>query len=96
MTPAILLLIIHLRENKIYVYTKIHMQMFLAAFNLQQPKAANSHVHQHMNCYGLNCVPLHGGFPGGSDHKESACSVGDLGSIPGLGRSPGERNGNSL
>ena len=29
------------------------------------------------------------GFPGGSDGKESACSVGDLGSIPGLGRSPG-------
>jgi len=26
-------------------------------------------------------------FPGGSDGKESACSVGDLGSIPGLGRS---------
>ena len=34
------------------------------------------------------------GFPGGSDSKESACSVGDLGSIPGLGRSPGEGNGN--
>ena len=33
-------------------------------------------------------------FPGGSDSKESACSVGDLGSIPGLGRSPGEGNGN--
>ena len=30
------------------------------------------------------------GFPGGSDGKESACSVGDLGSITGLGRSPGE------
>ena len=30
----------------------------------------------------------------GSDGKESACSVGDLGSIPGLGRSPGEENGN--
>ena len=28
--------------------------------------------------------------PGGSDGKESACNVGDLGSIPGLGRSPGE------
>ena len=28
--------------------------------------------------------------------KESACNVGDLGSIPGLGRSPGERNGNPL
>ena len=36
-------------------------------------------------------VTLHG-FPGGSDGKESACSVGDLGSIPGLGRSPGEEN----
>ena len=29
------------------------------------------------------------GFPGGSDSKESACNEGDLGSIPGLGRSPG-------
>ena len=34
------------------------------------------------------------GFPGGSDNKESACSVGDSGSIPGLGRSPGEGEGN--
>ena len=31
------------------------------------------------------------GFPCGSAGKESACNVGDLGSIPGLGRSPGER-----
>ena len=30
------------------------------------------------------------GFHGGSDGKESACTVEDLGSIPGLGRSPGE------
>ena len=36
------------------------------------------------------------GFPGGSDSKESACSAGDLGSIPGLGRSSGEGNGNTL
>ena len=36
------------------------------------------------------------GFPGGSDGKASACSAGDLGSIPGLGRSPGEGNGNPL
>ena len=34
------------------------------------------------------------GFPGGSDSKESACIVGDLGSTPGLGRSPGEGHGN--
>ena len=32
------------------------------------------------------------GFPGGSAGKESACNGGDLGSIPRLGRSPGERN----
>ena len=32
-------------------------------------------------------------FPGGSDSKESTCNVGDLGSILGLGRSPGEGNG---
>ena len=36
------------------------------------------------------------GFPGGSAGKESALNVGDLGSIPGLGRSPGEGNGNPL
>ena len=36
------------------------------------------------------------GFPGGSDGKVSACNVGNLGSIPGLGRCPGEGNGNPL
>ena len=36
------------------------------------------------------------GFPGGSDSKESACNAGNLGLIPGSGRSPGERNGNTL
>ena len=35
-------------------------------------------------------------FPGGSEVKASACNVGDLGSIPGLGRSPGEGQGNPL
>ena len=36
------------------------------------------------------------GFPGGSDDKASARNAGDLGSIPGLGRSPGGGNGNPL
>ena len=36
------------------------------------------------------------GFPGVSDGKESACNAGDPGLIPGLGRSPGEGNGNPL
>ena len=50
----------------------------------------------------LSCLLAHGGsptlwgFPGGSVGKESACSAGDTGSIPGSGRSPGERQGNSL
>ena len=35
-------------------------------------------------------------FPGGSDSKESSCNAEDLDSIPGLGRCPGEGNGNSL
>ena len=36
------------------------------------------------------------GIPGGSDGKESTCNAGDLGSIPGLGRSPGGGHGNPL
>ena len=41
-------------------------------------------------------TPVFLGFSGGSDSKESACNGGDLGSIPGLGRSPGEGNGYPL
>ena len=37
--------------------------------------------HDHVTCFE--------GYPGGSDGKESTCSAGDLGLIPGLGRSPG-------
>ena len=36
------------------------------------------------------------GFPGGSAGKESACNAGDLGLIPGLGRSPGKGHDNPL
>ena len=36
------------------------------------------------------------GFPRGSDDKESACDAGDMGLIPGSGRSPGEGHGNPL
>ena len=37
---------------------------------------------------------VHKVFPAGSDGKESAWNAGNLGSIPGLGRAPGEENGN--
>ena len=39
---------------------------------------------------------IHSSFPGGSEDKASSCNAGDPGSIPGLGRSPGEGNGNPL
>ena len=42
------------------------------------------------------CESFFQGFPGGSAGKESTCSVGDLSSIPGLGRSPGEEKGYPL
>ena len=65
--------------------------------------AHNSLLHE----YSTSCLctierdvfpPVFGvwGFPGGSDGKASACNVGDPGSIPGLGRFPGEGKGNPL
>ena len=46
----------------------------------------------------LNYLPVNllGGFPDGSDSKEATCNAGDLGSIPGSGRSPGEGDGYPL
>ena len=46
----------------------------------------------------VKSLPVNSGdcFPGGSEVKESAWNVGDRSSIPGLGRSPGEGNGNPL
>ena len=41
-------------------------------------------------------LPVCLGFPGGSNGKEFTCNAGDLGSIPRLGRSSGEENGNIL
>ena len=41
-------------------------------------------------------IYIHASFPGGSNGKESAHNAGDLGSIPGSGRSPGEGNGSPL
>ena len=45
---------------------------------------------------GIRLLVLNMGFPGGSEGKASAYNAGDLGLIPGLGRSPGEGNGNPL
>ena len=48
-----------------------------------------------LECYLLN-IMLMNGFPGGLVHKESACNTGQLGLIPGSGRSPREGNENPL
>ena len=47
-------------------------------------------------CSFLSCSCMMWDFPGGSDGKASVYNVRDLGSIPGLGRFPGEGNGNPL
>ena len=53
-------------------------------------------VYYKSNAYQLKNVCNIWGFPCGSAGKESACKAGDLGSIPGLGRSPGEGKGYPL
>ena len=45
---------------------------------------------------GFSSIKLETSLPSGSDGKESVSNAGDLGSIPGLGISPGEGNGNTL
>ena len=47
-------------------------------------------------CIKLEVIMLYQDFPGGSDGKASAYNAGNPGSIPGLGRSPGEGNGTPL
>ena len=51
-----------------------------------------SHLHHPGSWDYFLCSTGGEGFPGGSVDKESACSAGNLGLIPGLGRSPGEGN----
>ena len=46
--------------------------------------------------FGVKFLAYLKGFPGGTDSKESTCNAGDLGLIPGLGRSPGGGHGNPL
>ena len=51
---------------------------------------SDTHTHTHTHTH------IYWGFPGGLEDKASAYNAGDLGSIPGWKRSPGEGNGNSL
>ena len=53
-------------------------------------------MYTHIYMYIFFPSNTYSGFPGGSNGKEFACNAGDLGSIPGSLRSPGEGNGNPL
>ena len=57
-------------------------------------RAFTEYTHPYHRVY--TCIHISKVFPGGSDSKESACNTGDMGSIPGLGRSPGEGHGDPL
>ena len=64
-------------------------------------QATSKRVFPYPSQHSLSCrlfllVAILGDFPGGSDGRESACNAGDLGSIPGLGISPGEGKGYPL
>ena len=64
---------------------------------MSQARGKAALIHQEENIErGIKADCFLWGLPGGSDGKESACNVGDLCSIPGLGRSSGEGNGNPL
>ena len=65
---------------------------------LKRLSSSSMHEGKHSDLWGrIVIIPvICMGFPGGSGSKESACNTGDPGSIPGLGRSPGEGNGNQL
>ena len=57
----------------------------------------NARVERTRSFLSISCDLTHyWGFPGTSAGKESACNAGDLGLIPGLGRSPGGGHGNPL
>ena len=72
-----------------------HFVLLIVALNLFSLRSSS--------CHSINSAFFEGllgsgvsDFPGGSDGKASACNAGDLGLIPGSGRSPGEGNGNPL
>ena len=69
----------------------------LAAQQQGGPRGVVTSGHKQLcSCGHLHIVMMALGFPGGSSNKESDCNAGDLGSIPGLGRSPGGGHGNPL
>ena len=79
--------------RKGYFIFKWHRKIWLSAFKIVFDTYHAFTLNERLNKLNNKAV---WGFPGGSEGKESTCNAGDLGSIPGLGRSPGDGNGNPL
>ena len=71
-------------------------QSLLKFMSVESVMLSNHLILSHSLLYLPSISPSIRGFPGSSDGKASARNVRDPGSIPGLGRSPGEGNGNPL
>ena len=83
------------KVNQLYIYIYPLFQIFFFFLHIghyRVLKRVPNAVQQVFICY---LFYIHG-FPCGSAHKESICNAGDLGSIPSLGRSPGEGRGYPL
>ena len=83
--------------NYIHIYSLVFghhiLQLFHVSLNyLLQTKMILLPLSLALHCFLFHCYI----FPSGSDGKGAACNVGDLGSITGSGRLPGEGNGSPL
>ena len=93
-----------LSENQKSTFLKIPENQMLFSMFTFQISSQTDDLFGYVEPYFCCCVYIHlcihlyvyMGFPGGSDGKEFACNVGDLGSVPGLGRSPGGGHGKPL
>ena len=82
-----------LEASRMWLPVALHCNVWVGT-NKHQPEWWFSKIQEHTEPPPPPSLTEPLGFPGGSDGKESACIAGDPGSIPGLGRSPGEENGN--
>ena len=89
----------NMSKSFIYIYKRfyiyIYIYIFIFCLECRRPQF-DSWVREIWWRRDRLPTPVFLGFPYGSAGKESACNVGDLGSIPGLGRSPGEGKGYPL
>ena len=79
---------VYLTASRFY---QTYHDIFLFLERRKQNIYTHTHTHTHTHTYIVQV-----GFPGGSDGNESACSTGDLGVIPGSGRSPEGGKSNQL